>query len=73
MIVNVKVTAKAKRNEIIKIDDKNFKVKVTAAPEKGKANEAVRELLAREFGVGKSMVRIVGGVKSRNKVLAIFV
>ena len=46
-------------------------VKVTAIPDKGKANEAVIALLAKAIGVAKSSFNLVNGETSRNKVLAI--
>ena len=42
-------------------------VRVTAAPEGGKANEAVVALLAKRLRVPKRSVRIVRGHKSRDK------
>lgn len=48
-----------------------LKVRVSAAPEKGKANAAVIKLLSKEWGVSKSACAIVAGELDRNKVLAI--
>lgn len=48
-----------------------LKVRVSAAPEKGKANAAVIKLLAREWGLPKSACAIVSGELDRNKVLSI--
>ena len=48
-----------------------MKVKVTAAPEKGKANAEVCELLAREFGVSRRSVEIVRGETSPVKQVVI--
>ncbi len=47
--------------------DGTWKVKVAAAPEKGKANQALCEFLAEKLGVAKSRVRIVAGETSRLK------
>ena len=44
-----------------------LKVAVRAAPEKGKANAEVEELLAAFFGVGKSQVSVAAGQTSRKK------
>jgi len=46
-------------------------VKVTAPPEKGKANEAVIKILADYFSVPKSSVNIVGGKSTRTKIIDI--
>ncbi|GAB4542993.1 MAG: DUF167 domain-containing protein [Parvularculaceae bacterium] len=48
-----------------------LRVRVTAAPEKGKANSAIVKLVAKAFGVPKSAVRLVGGEKSRIKTIEI--
>lgn len=67
----MKVTPRAGKNEVIKISDGEYKVKVTAVPEKGKANEAVIDLLADYFGVAKSCICIVGGKSTRMKIIDI--
>lgn len=67
----VKVITNADRNEIIEMTDDFLKVKIAASPEKGRANDQLIELLAKEFGVAKSRVEILHGLKSRNKVVRI--
>jgi len=42
-------------------------VDVTAAPEGGRANEAVVRLLSEALGVGRAAVRVAGGGASRSK------
>lgn len=44
-------------------------VKVSAAPEKGKANDAVLELIADFLGTASSNLRLLRGHSSRNKVI----
>ena len=46
-------------------------MRVTAAPEGGKANDAVVALLAKRLGVAKGRVSIVRGHKSRDKTVLI--
>jgi hypothetical protein len=46
-------------------------VKVTAPPEKGKANDAVIEILADYFDVPKSSISIIGGKSTRVKLVEI--
>ncbi len=46
-------------------------VSVTAAPDKGKANEALLRLLAKHWGCPVSCLKIVRGLTSRNKVIAV--
>jgi uncharacterized protein (TIGR00251 family) len=74
--VRLKVTPKAKRSQFGGLLDepdggKALKVQVTAAPESGKANEAVIALLAREWGVAKSAISVVSGATDRRKLVEI--
>jgi uncharacterized protein YggU (UPF0235/DUF167 family) len=48
-----------------------LKVRVRAAPEKGGANRAVEEVLARWLGLAKTRVRIAAGDKARIKTVEI--
>lgn len=48
-----------------------IKARVSAVPEKGKANKALVALFARGLGVAKSDVSVVSGDTSRQKVLRI--
>ena len=45
------------------------KVRVTAAPVRGRANGAVLELLARTLAVPRTSVTLVSGGGSRNKIV----
>ncbi len=47
--------------------DGALKVKVAAPPEKGRANEALCEVLASHYGVAPSRVRVVAGATSSRK------
>ena len=46
-----------------------WKVRVAAAPERGKANEAVLELLAETLAVSRADVTLVSGGASRDKIV----
>ena len=59
------------KNEVIKIGDAEYKVKVTASPERGKANEKIVELLAEYFHVPKSLVKIIAGKTTKTKLIEI--
>ena len=68
----VHLTPKASRASIEGIADAPgggyvLRVKVTAAPEKGKANAALLKLLAKEWGVAPSRLGLVSGHKDRRK------
>lgn len=68
MRIKVKVTPRSSRNAIEKLREGEYRVWVTAVPEKGKANRAVIELLALECRVAKSQIRLVSGQTSSSKV-----
>lgn len=72
----VRLQPKASRDEIVGIEDvpgraSHLKVRVTAAPESGKANAALEKLLAKTWRVAPSLVSVVGGGKSREKSVVI--
>ena len=48
-----------------------LRVKVAAAPQKGRANEAALKLLAGTLGLPPAALRIVRGASSRDKVILI--
>jgi uncharacterized protein (TIGR00251 family) len=48
-----------------------LKVSVTAPPVEGRANTALIELLAREWRLPKRNIAIVGGQKSRDKIVRV--
>lgn len=52
-------------------DGELYKVYVTVAPEQGKANKKMIELLSGYFKVSKSQIRIIKGEISRNKIVEI--
>jgi uncharacterized protein len=66
--LKVKVTPKAGRCEIQGfLADGTLKARVRAAPERGKANEELCELLAGELGIKPAQVTVVTGVSSSLK------
>lgn len=70
-IIKVKVSAGAKTEKLEEIAPDVFKVRVSAPPEKGKANSRVAELLAKHFEVPMSRVLLVSGETYREKIFCI--
>ena len=68
---DIQVIPHASRAEIAGVQEGAFKVKVTAPPVEGAANEACIKLLARELGLKKSQMEISSGAKSRKKTVLI--
>lgn len=71
MRIYVNVLPKSSRNEVIKISDFEYKVKLTAAPIAGKANKMLLEILSKYFNVPKSLIEIVGGKTAKIKIVDI--
>jgi uncharacterized protein (TIGR00251 family) len=71
MKYTIKVKANAKENAVLEGPGGELRVLVKAPPQEGRANKAVIEILAAHFEVPKSSVAIVGGFKSKNKIVCI--
>jgi uncharacterized protein len=69
--IAVRLTARARANEIVGLRDGVLLVRVTAAPESGRANAALCRLLAKRVGVGVRGVYVVRGMASRAKVVRV--
>lgn len=67
----VHVTPKAGRDEVVGWRGSELSVRVTAAPEGGKANSAVCIVIAKRLGVPKTSIQVVRGDTSRHKILEI--
>lgn len=65
--LTVRAQPGASRDYIVGMLGHALKVAVSAPPEKGKANQAVERLLAREFGLPPSAVSVIAGGASRTK------
>jgi uncharacterized protein (TIGR00251 family) len=63
----VRVTPRSGRDEIVGLHGDALKIKLAAAPEKGRANRALQKLLADRLGVSPSAVQILSGHLSRQK------
>ena len=71
VIFKVYLQPKASKNEIVGSYRDGIKVKITAPPVEGKANEALVRFLAKELGVSPSCIEITRGHHSREKTLKI--
>lgn len=71
MKIFIKAKPNSKEEKVEKVDDQNYTVSVKEPPEKGKANEAIRNALAVYFKIGSSRVKIVSGYSTRNKIIEI--
>ncbi len=67
LLLQVYVQPKAKKDEIVGLHGEALKIRLTAPPVEGKANEALRKFLAKLLKIPKSAVKIVSGTTSRQK------
>jgi uncharacterized protein len=67
----VRVQPRASRSEVVGIHGDALKVRLTAPPVEGAANDQLVELLAKVFRVARREVRIVAGGSSRSKIVEI--
>ncbi|MCA9057162.1 MAG: YggU family protein [Planctomycetaceae bacterium] len=66
-ILHLHVQPKARREEIVGVHDGRLKVAVLAPPDKGKANDAVLQLVANALQIPVSSVELVRGATNRRK------
>lgn len=71
ILLPVQAHAGARKNQITGVHDGRLKVSVTQAPEKGKANQAIQNLIAEAFGLAKCQVTLVSGTTSSRKVFSL--
>jgi uncharacterized protein len=68
----VRVVTRAQRNEIVGVqEDRSLKIRLTASPAEGQANEALIKFLAERLGVPESAIEIVAGKESRDKWISV--
>ena len=69
--LSIRIQPRASKNEIVAREGGGFKIRLTAPPVDGAANEALIRFLADALSVPKSQVEIVSGHTSRDKVVRI--
>ena len=67
--LRLRVTPGAGRSEIVGRHGDAWKVRVNAAPERGRANEAVLRLLSARLDVPRSELSLLSGHTGTNKVV----
>jgi uncharacterized protein len=71
IVIEVKVEPRSSKKGIAGVMDNVLKVKLTAPPVEGEANEQLVEVISEATGVRKSDIRIVRGLSSKRKVIEI--
>jgi len=67
LILHLRIQPRAAHDEIAGPLGNTLKIRLTAPPVDGKANEHLRKFLGRQFGVAKSQVTVLSGDTSREK------
>jgi uncharacterized protein (TIGR00251 family) len=71
VVFQVRVQPRASANHIAGTTGDFLKLRLTAPPVEGKANEACRKFLAELFSVPRAQIEIISGAASRNKTIKI--
>jgi hypothetical protein len=71
MLIKLKVIPGAKKNEIVEHAGSFMRVKISAQPEKGKANRELIKFLAEYLKVPKLAIEIKSGLTQREKFLEV--
>lgn len=66
-VLCVRARPGARRNGIVGEQAGALKVAVTAPPDKGRANDAIVEVLADALGIKRSQIELISGPTSRQK------
>ncbi len=68
--IAIRVTPRASRARLV-VEAGVIRAYVTVVPEDGRANEAVRVLLAKAMGIAKSRLTLIRGQTARDKVFRV--
>jgi len=66
-VLLVRAKPGSRRDAVTGVDARGVRIEVRAAPEKGRANEAVVRVLASWLGVPRASVELVAGSAARDK------
>ena len=71
LILRVQVQPRASRDELANVINGHLKVRITAPPVDGEANEHLLRFMGKQFGLPKKQVILLHGQKSKTKVLCL--
>jgi len=69
--ISVTVSPGAARTELVGRHGDSWKARIAAPPERGRANDALVELLSSALDMPRSSVRIVSGLTAKAKVVEV--
>lgn len=70
-MLKIRLQPRASRSALVGAENGRLRIRVRAAPVENAANKQMIAMLAKEFGVAKSRVRLLAGVAARDKRVAI--
>ncbi|MBI3812919.1 MAG: YggU family protein [Nitrospinae bacterium] len=71
VIFSVRVQPRSSKNEVCGLYRDAIKIKLTSPPVEGEANEGLIKFLAKSLDISKGQIEIIGGHKSKNKLIKI--
>ena len=69
VVINFKVSPGASRTAVSDVTENTVRIRVAAPPVEGKANKEIIKFLSKLFKIPKSNIQIIGGEKSKNKIV----
>jgi uncharacterized protein len=70
--ISVKVIPRAKKNEVAGLmEDGSVRIRITAPPVEGAANQALVEFLSHLLNIHKNQIEIVAGLSSERKLVSL--
>ncbi len=70
-VLAVRVQPRSSKEEVAGISDGVVRIRLTAPPVEGKANEALLKFLSKKLGVPKGALELVAGDHGRNKLIRV--
>jgi len=71
VLLRIRVQARASRTEVVGLQGDRVRVRLSAPPVDGQANDELIRFMAQQLDVPRSAVRLVSGAKSRSKTIMI--
>ena len=70
-VLEIQASPGSRADEFRGFHDERLRIAVTAAPERGKANQAICKFAAKQWGLKKSQVTLIAGETASKKKLLI--
>ncbi len=67
--LKLRVSPGAPRNRVVGRYGGAWKIRVAAAPQRGRANSVLVEYLARRLGIASASIKVVSGLAARDKTV----